>query len=148
MNFTRIKELVSKLDKRLLWYVLMRTGRWVITRKVLMIGSHRSAYLVEPFDSSKMNFRKLRHFLICAGFQENYVAMCEPGEIYNMRAVYEDENGEERQVHVRVFDDELRAHDEYSYEYDFYKHYHSIGKREVSDTIRRTLLEYVDITLR
>ena len=61
--------------------------------------------------------------LTTTGFQPNYFAFHDKGEIYNLRRLKYNSNNELWQEHVRVFLDEIRGHWEITYEEDAIKHY-------------------------
>ena len=61
------------------------------------------------------------HRLIEMGFQPNYFAYYEKGEIYNLRRL-EFKGVELWQEHIRIFPDEIRGHFEISYEEDTQRH--------------------------
>ena len=61
------------------------------------------------------------HRLIAMGFQPNYFAYYEKGELFNLRRLQFKER-ELWQEHIRIFEDEIRGHFEISYEEDTQRH--------------------------
>ena len=74
------------------------------------------------FIASISNPHTIYKSLIEIGFQHNYFAFHDTGEIYNLRRLKYN-NNELWQEHVRVFPDEIRGHWEITYEEDAIKHY-------------------------
>ena len=78
----------------------------------------RQPYFIAKIFNPNGVFKKL----ILIGFQPNYFAFHDKGEIYNLRRLkhYGDELWQE---HVRVFSNEIRGHWEITYEADAVLHY-------------------------
>ena len=72
--------------------------------------------------------------LITIGFQPNYFAFHDKGEIYNLRRLKYN-NNELWQEHVRIFPNEIRGHWEITYEEDAIKHYKGTTVGVLSDDV-------------
>ena len=79
--------------------------------------------------------------LIEIGFQPNYFAFHDKGELYNIRRLKYNSDNELWQEHVRIFPDEIRGHWEITYEEDAVKHYKGttvgILPKEVLEEVER-----------
>jgi len=144
MDYRKVLEgMTTQRMRMLIWYYGMRLGRWIGTL-LLRRTQGRSAYPVCTFDRTKMNFSKLHRELIEMGYQPNYATFHDVGEIFNMRYLYY-KDGVLRQEHIRVFNDELRGHDEIAYEHDFWAHFHAETLCELGDETVAALNGAIDI---
>jgi len=100
---------------RLRWNHLWRFVRWAFQTFILRKNIARQRYHIAPLENADPEavFREL----VLLGYQPNYFAYCDPGELYNLRRL-RFRDGELWQDHVRVFPDEVRGHSEISYEED------------------------------
>lgn len=80
----------------------------------------RQKYIVGKLKSNS-NVFKLKKYLFTKGFEKDYLAWKDPGEILSLRKV--DLNNPKFQYHIRLFkDNEIRGHYEYSPEGSPYGH--------------------------
>ena len=92
--------------------------RYIFQKYVLKLHSGRQPFFIAVISKPDEVFKKL----ILIGFQPNYFAFHDKGEIYNLRRLKY--NGDELwQEHVRVFPDEIKGHWEVTYEADAILHY-------------------------
>ena len=100
---------------RLQWNHLWRLVRWAFQTFILRKNIARQRYHIAALENADPHavFREL----VLLGYQPNYFAFCDPGELYNLRRL-RFRDGELWQDHVRVFPDEVRGHSEISYEED------------------------------
>ena len=100
---------------RLRWNHLWRLVRWAFQTFILRKNIARQRYHIAPLENADPEavFREL----VLLGYQPNYFAFCDPGELYNLRRL-RFRDGELWQDHVRIFADEVRGHAEISYEED------------------------------
>lgn len=87
-----------------------------ILKRWLMLGGERQPFLVGGLAREMVDPdpEKIFDRLIAMGYQWDYFAYHDDGEIISMRKLYD-----RRQIHVRVFrDGEIRMHDELNYEFE------------------------------
>jgi len=114
-----------------------RRIRSLFQRYVLRKKIGRQPFPIMPVSNPDTFFRGL----IEIGFQPNYFAYYDKGEIYNVRRLNYNDN-ELWQEHIRIFPDEIRGHYEISYEEDARKHISGETLRPLSD---ETLKELDDL---
>ena len=105
-------------------------------KKHLGLIHDREPYLL---GNTYSNIDEAYEKLIEAGYQWDYFAWEDVHEGVSARKLYKD-----RQIHVRVFyGGEVRVHDEYNYEIEPLKHYHSESlttpSQEEIDIIKKAL---------
>ncbi len=87
-----------------------------IAKRWLKLGGERQNFLKGAISHPVTDW--IFEQLIALGYQWDYFAYHDDGEIISMRKLYGN-----RQIHVRVFDDgEIRIHDELNYEFEPIKH--------------------------
>ncbi|MGC9445216.1 MAG: hypothetical protein ACP5E9_09875 [Candidatus Methanospirareceae archaeon] len=93
--------------------------RWAFQSFILRRYIGRQRYHIAELEDvdPEAVFREL----VLLGYQPNYFAYCDPGELYNLRRL-RFRHGKLWQDHVRVFPDEVRGHSEISYEEDAARH--------------------------
>ncbi len=86
-----------------------------IVKRWLGLGGGRQRFLAgHTSDAPDTVFKKL----IALGYQWEYFAYHDDGEVISMRKLYDN-----RQIHVRVYNDgEIRIHDELNYEFEPIRH--------------------------
>jgi len=120
------------------WNHLWREVRHLFQRYVLRKEVGRGRFFITNITEPIPLFRKL----IELGFQPNYFAYNEQGEIFNMRRLRY--NGAELwQEHVRVFPDEVRGHFEITYEEDTAKHYNASTLQQLPSSTLDELLAVI-----
>ena len=105
---------MNKIKFNLWWRHLRHLFQKYILRKHI----DRQPYFIANIFNPSEVFKKL----ISIGFQPNYFAFHDKGEIYNLRRLKYN-GGELWQEHVRVFPSEIRGHWEITYEADAVLHY-------------------------
>jgi hypothetical protein len=119
------------------WFLL----RLFVQRYVLCQSIARQQYHV----ADVTNPRLLHWQLLMHGFQPNYFALVDQGELYNLRRLV-CWSGKLYQEHVRIFPDELRAHFEIAYDYglgDAIEHVRGTTITEVAPTTVQELLDCI-----
>jgi hypothetical protein len=126
-------------------YTLIETKRLGVTTFVIKVYNLIDTGLVllkisnarQPFivGSTQLEEDEIFARLIALGYQWDYLAFFDSGEIISMRWCYE-----KRQVHCRVFKDgEIRMHDEPNYEYDPIAHLNDAPRMPSPDHLREVL---------
>lgn len=105
----------TKIQFNYLWRPLLSLFQTYILRKE--IGRQRF------FIANISNPHNIYKALITIGFQPNYFAFHDKGELYNLRRLKYNSDNELWQEHIRIFPDEMRGHWEITYEEDAIKHY-------------------------
>ena len=127
-----------KKPRKIKWNYLWRYVRYLVQRFVLRKDVGRGPFFITNIEEPISLYRKL----IEIGFQSNFFAYCEDGEIWNMRRMRY--NGAELwQEHVRVFPDEVRAHFEISYDEDADKHIEGSTLQPLSNSTLDELLAVI-----
>ena len=133
-------KLLRKVGK-IKWNHLWRELRFLVQRYVLRKEVGRGRFFITNIEEPIPLFRKL----IELGFQPNYFAYNEQGEIWNMRRLryY---GAELWQEHVRVFPDEVRAHFEITYEEDAVRHLNASTLQQLPSVTLDELLTVIHPT--
>ncbi len=93
-------------------------------KKLLGIVSKREPFVIGKTD---LPMNTCYELLITLGYQWDYFAWEDIGEGISVRKLFSD-----CQTHVRIFKDgEIRAHDEYNYEFEPKRHYDSVILRYI-----------------
>lgn len=130
-----MKDKLFKKVEKIKWNHLWREVRYLFQRYVLRKEIGRGPYFITYTEDPI----SLRRKLILIGFQPNYFAYNEPGEIWNMRRLRY--NGAELwQEHVRVFPDLVSGHFEISYEEDAIRHFDASTLTQLSSSTLDELL--------
>ena len=130
-----MKDKLLKKVGKIRWNHLWRGVRHLFQRYVLRKEVGRGPFFITNIEEPISLYRKL----IELGFQPNYFAYNEAGEIWNMRRLRY--NGAELwQEHVRVFPDEVRAHFEITYEEDAIRHFNASTLKHLPGTTQDALL--------
>ena len=88
-----------------------------LTQKLMGKNIGRGRFLITPYNISSPPYRMLTDL----GFQPNYFAYYEKGELFNLRRL-KWVKSRLWQEHVRIFPNEIRGHFEISYEEDTQRH--------------------------
>ena len=125
---------MNKIKFNLWWGHLRFFFQKYVLRKYL---SRQPYFIANIFNPDEV-FKKL----ILIGFQPNYFAFHDKGEIYNLRRLKY--NGDELwQEHVRVFPSEVRGHWEITYEADAVLHYKGSTVIHLPSEIQKEIVECV-----
>lgn len=85
----------------------------------------REAYLLGRL-KQEVSVEMAREHLLRNGFFDNHVAYTDPGQVFSLRRVSEDEP--DHQYHIRIFDNrEVRGHYEFTPEDKPWKHLKNVG---------------------
>lgn len=108
----------------------------VITR--LKMSTNRQPFQVGFINTDKINEDILFEKLISVGYQWDYFAYHDEGEIISMRKLYEN-----RQIHVRIFkDEEITMHDELNYEFDPIGHLKIKAIMPAPEAVKEVLIKF------
>ena len=120
------------------WNHLWRELRFMVQRYVLRKEVDRGPFFIINIEEPIPLFRKL----IELGFQPNYFAYNEDGEIWNIRRLryY---GAELWQEHVRIFPDEVRGHFEIAYEADAVRHFNASTLQQLPSSTLDELLTVI-----
>ena len=125
---------MNKIKFNLWWGHL----RHLFQKYVLKKHLGRQPYFIANIFNPNEAFKKL----ILIGFQPNYFAFHDKGEIYNLRRLKY--NGDELwQEHVRVFPVEIRGHWEITYEADAVLHYKGSTVIHLPSEIQKKIVETI-----
>lgn len=125
---------MNKIKFNLWWGHLRHLFQKYVLRKHI----DRQPYFIANIFNPNEVFKKL----ISIGFQPNYFAFHDKGELYNLRRLkhYGDELWQE---HVRVFPGEIRGHWEITYEADAVLHYKGHTVIHLPPEIQKKIVECV-----
>lgn len=112
----------------------------LIRRLKIMLGLHteRSKYHIKNL-SFPIDATDFYETMITLGYQYNPVCMQEKGQLFSVRKLYD-----RRQIHIRLFEDEITGHDEYNYEFAAYKHIRGVNVKPVSNEEHNRIDALVD----
>jgi len=119
------------------WFLL----RVFVQRYILRQSIARQQFHI----ADVINPRLLHWQLLMHGFQPNYFALADQGELYNLRRLVPCA-GKLYQEHVRIFPDELRGHLEIAYDYglgDAIEHVRGTTIVELSPSTVQELLDRI-----
>jgi hypothetical protein len=99
----------------------------------------------QRYHISFLNAPRVLHLrLIEHGFQPNYFALVDQGEMFNLRRLVF-RGAEVWQEHVRIFPDELRAHFEIAYDYELGDAIEHVRGTTIQEVLLNTKLELLDL---
>jgi hypothetical protein len=106
------KSFPFEIQVKLSLWVLFQQLRMVVQHYIYRNPAQRQRYHIADVTAPRVLFAEL----IDLGFQPNFFAIVDQGELYNLRRLIH-WAGKLYQEHVRIFPDELRGHLEIAYDF-------------------------------